>query len=62
MLTAVCQAVGLPIDAIVLLLSVDRVADMIRTTINVTGDAVVSLVVARMEGEFDERIFDAKNI
>ncbi|MDL2209690.1 dicarboxylate/amino acid:cation symporter [Desulfovibrio sp. OttesenSCG-928-O18] len=62
MLTAVCQSVGLPIDAIVLLLSVDRVADMIRTTVNVTGDAVVSLVVAKMEGEFDETVFNAENI
>jgi len=61
MLTAVCQSVGLPIDAIVLLLSVDRMADMIRTTVNVTGDAVVSLIVAKMEGEFNEEIFDAKN-
>lgn len=62
MLTAVCQSVGLPIDAIALLLGVDRIADMIRTTVNITGDAVVSLAVANLEhdGSFDEKVFDAE--
>lgn len=60
MLTAVCQSVGLPLDAIALLMGVDRIADMIRTTINVTGDAVVSLIVSKGENEFDEEVFDSK--
>ena len=61
MLTAVCTSVGLPLDAIALLLGVDRLADMIRTTINITGDAVVSTVVAKLEGgdNFNEAVFDA---
>lgn len=49
-LTMVLAAVGLPFEAIGILLGIDRLLDMARTTVNVTGDAVVTLVVARMEG------------
>lgn len=62
MLTAVCQSVGLPLDAIALLLGVDRIADMIRTTVNVTGDAVASLIVAKSERVLDESVFDSRNV
>ena len=49
-LTMVLAAVGLPFEAIGMLLGIDRLLDMARTTVNVTGDAVVTLVVARKEG------------
>lgn len=49
-LTLVLAEVGLPFEAIGLILGVDRFLDMARTTVNVTGDAVVSLIVARREG------------
>ena len=61
MLTAVCQSVGLPLDAIALLLGVDRIADMIRTTVNVTGDAVASFIVAKSEKVLDESVFDLQS-
>lgn len=49
MLIMVLQSVGLPIEGIVLILGVDRILDMMRTVLNVGGDAVVSLCVSRME-------------
>lgn len=50
-LTIVLTQVGLPFEAIGILLAVDRVLDMARTLLNVTGDAVVTLVVTQREGE-----------
>ncbi|MDJ0625190.1 MAG: dicarboxylate/amino acid:cation symporter [Candidatus Caenarcaniphilales bacterium] len=45
--TIVLKAVGLPIDAIGLIIGVDRVLDMCRTMMNVTGDCVASVVINR---------------
>ena len=50
LLMVVLQVVGLPPEAIALVLGVDRILDMCRTTLNVTGDVVTSLYVARSEG------------
>jgi Na+/H+-dicarboxylate symporter len=50
-LVIVLKAVNLPLEGIGLLLAVDRILDMCRTTVNVLGDAVGALVVARLEGE-----------
>ncbi|MBO0905695.1 dicarboxylate/amino acid:cation symporter [Jiella sonneratiae] len=61
MLTMVLNQVGLPIEGIALILGVDRLMDMIRTAVNITGDAVVSTIVAKMEGEFDQAVFDDPN-
>jgi len=54
MLTMVFRQVGLPLEGIGLVLGVDRLVDMARTAVNVLGDGVVALVVARLEGELDE--------
>ena len=56
-LALVLQQVGLPVEGIALIIGVDRLLDMIRTAINVTGDAAVSTIVGRTEGKFDEAIF-----
>lgn len=48
-LTLVLAEVGLPFEAIGIILGIDRLLDMARTTVNVTGDAVVTLAVARRE-------------
>lgn len=53
LLATVLQQVNLPVEAIGMILGVDRILDMARTAVNVTGDAAVSLVVARTEGELD---------
>jgi Na+/H+-dicarboxylate symporter len=61
MLAMVFQQVGLPVAAIGVIYGVDRLLDMVRTAVNVTGDAVASVIVARSEGEFDEAIFNARD-
>lgn len=56
-LALVLQQVGLPVEGIALIIGVDRLLDMMRTAVNVTGDCMVSSVVARSEGLLDEAIF-----
>ncbi len=53
MLAMVLRQVNLPVEGIGLILGVDRLLDMVRTAVNVTGDAAVACVVARSEGELD---------
>jgi Na+/H+-dicarboxylate symporter len=49
---------GLPVEGVALILGVDRLLDMVRTAVNVTGDATVSTVVAYYEGQLDEVVFN----
>lgn len=58
MLSMVFAQVGLPLEGIGLILGVDRLLDMLRTAVNVSGDAVVSLVVAKSEGKLDEAVYN----
>lgn len=58
MLSMVFTQVGLPIEGIGLILGVDRLLDMIRTSVNVTGDAMVSTVVAKSEGKLNDKIYN----
>jgi Na+/H+-dicarboxylate symporter len=58
MLSMVFAQVGLPIEGIGLILGVDRLLDMIRTAVNVTGDAAVSSIVAKSEGKLDQAVFN----
>lgn len=51
MITIILSAIGLPLEAIGLIISVDRILDMFRTATNVWSDTTGALVVARMEGE-----------
>jgi Na+/H+-dicarboxylate symporter len=60
MLAMVFQQVGLPVAAIGVIYGVDRLLDMARTAVNVTGDAVISVIVARGENEFDQQVFDSR--
>jgi Na+/H+-dicarboxylate symporter len=57
MLSMVFVQVGLPVEGIGLILGVDRLLDMLRTSVNVTGDAVVSTIVAKSEGELDIEVY-----
>jgi len=61
MLSMVFSQVGLPIEGIGLILGVDRLLDMIRTAVNVTGDAAVSVIVAKSENKLDEDTFNNIN-
>lgn len=57
LLAGVLAQVGLPAEGIALILGVDRLLDMTRTAVNVTGDAMVTVVVANSEGELDHQIY-----
>ncbi|MBI9013424.1 MAG: dicarboxylate/amino acid:cation symporter [Clostridiales bacterium] len=57
MLSMVLVQVGLPVEGIAIIIGIDRILDMLRTAINITGDACCTLIVAKSEGEFDESIY-----
>tara|TARA_B100001173_G_scaffold82556_1_gene70509 strand:- start:907 stop:2163 length:1257 start_codon:yes stop_codon:yes gene_type:complete len=57
-LTLILSSLGLPLEKIGLILAVDRILDMLRTSVNVCGDAAVSCIVAKSENELDEQIFN----
>ncbi|MDO5516362.1 MAG: dicarboxylate/amino acid:cation symporter [Clostridium sp.] len=52
-LAMVLQSANLPLDGIALIIGFDRILDMMRTTVNVMGDCVCSLIVAKSEEELD---------
>ena len=51
MLAMVLQSVGLPVEGIALVAGVDRIFDMGRTTVNITGDAACSIIISRLESK-----------
>jgi Na+/H+-dicarboxylate symporter len=58
MLVIVLQAIEVPVEGIALILGVDRILDMCRTAVNITGDAAVSVAVAHTEGLLGDMHFD----
>jgi len=58
MLASVLAQVGLPVEAIGIILSVDRLLDMARTVVNTSGDAAVACLVAKSEGELDLAVYN----
>lgn len=60
MLSLVITTVGLPIEGIALIMGIDRLVDMGRTAVNITGDAVCTSIIAKQEGELDEEIFNSE--
>ena len=57
-LAMVLQQVGLPVEGIAMIIGVDRLLDMIRTAVNVTGDSMVASLVANSEGLLDKETFN----
>ena len=57
----VLHSVGLPIEGIGLLLGIDRVLDMVRTTINITGDCAITMIVDHTEGTLNETVYYSKD-
>ena len=55
MLVIILESVGVPSEGIAIILGVDRILDMIRTTVNVTGDATVSVIIAQSEGQLIQK-------
>ncbi len=56
-LTMVFNAVGLPVEAIGLIMGIDRILDMARTAVNITGDAVCTTIVAHQNNALDRKVF-----
>ena len=60
MLAMVLRQVNLPVEGIGLIIGVDRLLDMVRTAVNVTGDCAVTCIVAKSEGRLSKEIFDGR--
>ncbi|MDD7305806.1 MAG: dicarboxylate/amino acid:cation symporter [Peptoniphilaceae bacterium] len=56
-LSMVLTSVGLPVEGIAMIMGIDRILDMSRTAINLTGDAVGTIIVANSLGEFNKEKF-----
>ncbi len=61
MLAMVLNQVGLPVEGIALIIGVDRLLDMMRTAVNVTGDAAAAVIIAKSEGAFDQDVYYQTN-
>ena len=57
-LVIILQQFGLPLEAIGIILAVDRILDMLRTSVNVTGDAAVACIVADSENLIDKNLYN----
>ena len=61
MLAMVLQQVNLPVEGIALIIGVDRLLDMTRTAVNITGDCTVACIIGKSEGELDQTVYDDPN-
>jgi len=59
MLTLTLSTLGLPLSGVGLLLAVEPIIDMGRTAVNVTGQNLVAVIVAKREGILDQDVWDA---
>ena len=57
-LAMVLSSVGLPTEGIALIMGIDRILDMLRTAVNITGDAVCTTIVSHQEGALDREVFN----
>lgn len=57
-LSMVLSSVGLPTEGIALIMGIDRILDMMRTAVNITGDAVCTTVVSYQEKSLDKEVFN----
>ncbi len=58
MMGMVFTSVGLPLDGIAVILGIDRILDMLRTTVNITGDSVITMLIDKSEGTFNQKIYN----
>ena len=61
MLSIILEQIGIPVEGIALLLGIDRLLDMMRTSINVSGDVCITCVVAKSEELIDDDVFRASS-
>lgn len=61
MLSMVLTQAGIPVEGIAIIMGIDRLLDMCRTAINIVGDTVCTVIIAKQEGEFNQEIFYEKS-
>ena len=61
-LSMVFASVGLPVEGIALIMGIDRILDMTRTAVNITGDAICTAIVANQNGDLDREVFDSDEV
>ena len=59
-LTLVLQSVGFPLEVIAIIVAIDKFPDMFKTVLNVLGDSICTIIVAKSEHEFDADMFNDK--
>ena len=57
-LSMVLASVGLPVEGIALIMGIDRILDMMRTAVNITGDAVCTTIIAEQEKALNREVFN----
>lgn len=57
-LSMVFASIGLPVEGIALIMGIDRILDMTRTAVNITGDAVCTTIIAHQDEAVDRKVFD----
>lgn len=57
MMGMVFTSVGVPIEGVGIILGIDRILDMLRTTVNITGDSVITMLVDKSEGTLDQEMY-----
>lgn len=62
MLSAVLTSVGLPLEGLAVIAGIDRLREMVTTTLNILGDASVAVLIAKSEGELDERQYNHREL
>jgi Na+/H+-dicarboxylate symporter len=62
MMGMVLTSAGLPLEGIALIAGVDRILDMMRTTVNITGDSLITVLVDKSEGMLDEKQYYDRSV
>ncbi len=57
MMGMVFTSVGIPVEGVGVILGIDRILDMLRTTVNITGDSVITMLVDKSEGTLDQEMY-----
>lgn len=60
-LSMVFASIGLPVEGIAYIMGIDRILDMLRTAVNITGDAVCTTIIAHQNNELDRDVFNTSN-
>lgn len=57
MLPIILSAINMPIEGVALIAGIDRILDMLRTTVNITGDSTITLIIDKTEGKLNEKTY-----